>query len=141
MPKSNHSRFIKFIQKLVILNGGADGNRRVVYTPDYQLVDAPPYKVGKEFPYKNAGRALREGVKPEHLHLIDAPHLKSAEQLDREATYLGRNRSFPRPSNGKHGGDGTMRRSSGRRPFRGDQPFQTFRDENNRLQVVKPVAA
>lgn len=91
---------------------------------------APPHEVGKQFPYKNAYRELREGIKPENLHMIDAPAIKSAEQLEREATYLGRNRSFPKPSTGKHGGDGTVRRSSKRKSFRGDQ-YLAFRPAPN----------
>lgn len=143
MTKSNQHRFIKFIKRLVIQNGGEKGDKRLVYTDDYRLVEAPPYHVGKQWPYKNARRALEEGVAPENLHLIRPIRIKDPEQVEREQAYLGRNRHTlaPKRPSGKHGGDGTIRRSSLTRPFRGDLPFRTFRDKNNRLYVVKPVAA
>jgi hypothetical protein len=131
MSLSKYNKLRKYFNTEILTDG--DGNK-ILWPLGENERPAPPAHVGKQFPYKNAYRDLREGVKPEHLHMIDAPQLKSAEQMEREAAYLGRNRNFPKQSTKARGGDGTVRPSSRRKSFRGDQ-HMAFRPAPNGVTV------
>lgn len=107
MSKSNASRFKKYWEKLIYSEAdlypeGYEGNTRF----DAYGTPAPPRKIGKQFPYKNERPKI-------------APHLKSYDQQQIEAGYLGRNRHqlIGRKATHKHGGDGTVRRSSQRKAY------------------------
>jgi hypothetical protein len=135
MPKSLKSRLEKLMTKEVYTDHQT--GERFTIDSSFNVIDAPPAHVGKQFPYTNAYRALTEGVPEDKLHLIDAPHIKEPSQVEREMAYLGRNghQRDPKPAKHKHGGQGTVRRSSGVRPWRGDQHL-AFRPATNGKTVA-----
>jgi hypothetical protein len=110
MTKSYWSRTLKYFTKEVLTN---DGGEKIIWPIGGKMVPIPPYKAGtKQSPYKH------KETFPGFLET------KSATQLEREAHYLGRARLLPKPATHKHGGDGTVRRSSQRKPFRGTRRFE-----------------
>lgn len=121
MSKSMKSRLSKLIAREVYTDD--ETGERYVISSGWHTKAAPPAHVGKQFPYKNAYRTLIEGVAEDKIYLVDRPHIKEPAQIEREQAYLGRNhhQRDPKQSTGKHGGDGTVLRSSKRKSFRGDQ--------------------
>jgi len=119
MTHSKISRLRKFMNKEVYTDDQT-GEKYLIAASGFSTVDAPPLHVGKQFPYQNARRALEAGLEPDAIAKIDAPHKKDALQLEREAAYLGRNKHQleSKPPTHNHGGNGTIRRSSMRKPFR-----------------------
>lgn len=109
MTKSQKHRNKKSMGREVYTADWEDGAKYCFSGIGFHTTDAPPYKVGKQFPYENhrrlqEARVIRtatEGaesaadipdIAEEAVRVLHAPRVKSPEQMQIEATWLGKNR-------------------------------------------------